>query len=63
MAGLRPELRELKVRIPTELYLQLLRLKFLRNQPIGETMTEALGAYFQAADPEMLARIEREFRR
>lgn len=39
-------MKELKVNIPTELHLQLLRVKFLRGQTIAATVEEALRAYF-----------------
>jgi hypothetical protein len=38
--------KELKVNIPTELHLQLLRVKFLKGQTIAATVEEALRAYF-----------------
>jgi hypothetical protein len=45
-------MKELKVNIPTELHLQLLRVKFLKGQTIASTVEQALRAYF--ADGEGL---------
>jgi hypothetical protein len=39
-------MKELKVNIPTELHLQLLRVKFLKGQTIAATVEQALRAYF-----------------
>lgn len=46
--------KELKVNIPTELHLQLLRVKFLKGQTIATTVEEALRAYFAVSHAEVL---------
>jgi hypothetical protein len=47
-------LKELKVNLPMDVYLQLVRLKILHGQPIGWTFEEALRRYFEAAPPVVL---------
>ena len=46
MEDLPPRVKELKVNIPVELHLQLLRMKFLRGQTIACSVEEALRDYF-----------------
>jgi hypothetical protein len=41
------ELREIKVTIPAELHLHLVRAKFLKGRPMGESVRAALHRYFE----------------
>lgn len=53
------DLHELRVRISLDLHRQLLSLKVLRGKSLGETVAEALDAYFaRKADAERAAREE-----
>jgi len=64
VTGNRTPKKELKVTIPTELHLQLLRMKFLKGQPIGVTVEVALRAYFaELGDAPELSQLERELLR
>ena len=47
-----PGEKEMKVKIAARLHVQLHSLKILEGKPIHETVTEALEAYFRAADAD-----------
>lgn len=47
MASDERRLKELKVNIPTELHLLLMRRKILHGQTIASSVEEALRAYFE----------------
>lgn len=52
--------KPLKVDLPSELYLQLIRTKLLEGQTIATTVEEALRRYFaelERTDPALAARL------